>query len=656
MHRLRTLLALLLAALALLAPGVSAAKPPSADTSLSVKPPATGERILHYRSDVQVASDGSLDVTETIRVRSEGNRIQRGIYRDFPTRYERAGRRIRVGFDVESVERDGRSEPWETERIDNGVRLRIGDADVMLDDGEHLYTIRYRTTRQLGFFSDYDELYWNATGNGWIFPIDVAEARIRLPRTVQIGNRAFYTGPQGSTVTDAQVVEEQPGEILFRTTAPLGPNEGLTVAIAWPNGVVEAPPPPSPAALSLERYGPIGAAILALAGLGWFYFHAWRTAGRGPIAGTVVPLFQPPEGMSAAAIRYVRKMAFDNRAFAAAIVESGVNGKVRLIEEDKGIFSRTKTRIEQTADGDDLAPPERDMLAALFGGGPVIEMDQANHATFSSAQSNLRKGLEDAYLGSHFRTNKGWAWAGLMLIPAAMLLVGTIVGATDPYGDPGTWLVPALGLLLLLGAVVVGRRSQLAVTGGSILLAVLAILLGLGGALFAMTTFVLAIEYGRVLPMLAPLLALPLALSAFKWMAAPTKEGRATMDRIAGFEKYLSITEEDRLETLHPPEKTPELFERYLPHAIALEVENRWAARFAGVLAAAAAAPGQDRGMGWYSGSQNAWSNPGRFATAMGGTLASSVASASTAPGSSSGSGGGGSSGGGGGGGGGGGW
>ena len=141
-------------------------------------------------------------------------------------------------------------------------------------------------------------------------------------------------------------------------------------------------------------------------------------------------------------------------------------------------------------------------------------------------------------------------------------------------------------------------------------------------------------------------------------MAAPTREGRAVMDKIAGFQRYLSITEENRLEVLHPPEKTPELFERFLPYAIALGVENRWADRFSSVLAAAAADPSRQQSgyMGWYVGSQNAWTDPGRFASTVGGALASSVASAATAPGSSSGSGGGGFSGGGGGGGGGGGW
>jgi uncharacterized membrane protein len=106
---------------------------------------------------------------------------------------------------------------------------------------------------------------------------------------------------------------------------------------------------------------------------------------------------------------------------------------------------------------------------------------------------------------------------------------------------------------------------------------------------------------------------------------------------------------------MHPPEETPELFERYLPYAVALGVENRWADRFAAVLAAAAV-QGRQQGFAWYSGSSDPWNNPGSFVSTMGSSLASTVSSASSAPGSSSGSGGGGSSGGGGGGGGGGGW
>ena len=664
----RPLLALLLAALFLLAPGASPAKKPDGPTVPQIPDLALpqglemggGERIISYLSEIDVASDGTLNVTETIRVMSEQRDIRHGIYRDFPTRYRGGGRRIRVGFEVLSVQRGGRAEPFALERIDNGLRVRIGSADIDLEPGEHSYVIRYATTRQLGFFPTYDELYWNVTGNGWAFPIDSAEARIRLPQPVRWGNRAVYTGPQGATASDGEVVSESPSQIVFRTNRRLGAEEGFTVAVAWPKNVIAEPPPPSAAALWLEDYGPVGAALIAMAGLAGFYYYAWKRAGRGPVAGTVVPLFAPPQGMSAAAIRYVRRMGYDNRAFAAAIVESGVRGKLRLEEGEAGWLSSGTTTIHRTGDASDMPGPERFMLGALFGGGPSIEMDKANHAAFLAAQAGLQKGLEEAWLGKLFLTNKGWAWVGLVLMLAAMLFVATVVAAIDPYAETGEALLPALGFVLMIGSIWAGKGSRLARTGGSMWLASLAILLGLGGAISVVFAFVLISETGEVraiLAVLAPLLALPLVLSAFKWMAAPTKEGRKVMDEIAGFERYLSITEESRLETLHPPEKTPELFERYLPHAIALGVENRWAGKFASVLAAASADPRrQDGRMGWYSGSTSAWSDPGRFAAAVGATLASSAASASTAPGSSSGSGGGGSSGGGGGGGGGGGW
>jgi uncharacterized membrane protein len=241
-----------------------------------------------------------------------------------------------------------------------------------------------------------------------------------------------------------------------------------------------------------------------------------------------------------------------------------------------------------------------------------------------------------------------------------MLFIATFIGMIDPDGEPGEAITSALGLILIIGSIWAGKGSRLAVTGGSLWLAALSILLGIGGAILVVIAFILVVTSGwvaAILALLSPMLALPLVISAFSWMAAPTREGRTVMDQIAGFERYLSITEENRLEMLHPPEKTPELFERFLPHAIALGVENRWAGKFASVLAAASADPSrQGSSMGWYVGSHNVWSNPGMFATAVGATLVSSTASASTAPGSSSGSGGGGFSGGGGGGGGGGGW
>jgi len=180
----------------------------------------------------------------------------------------------------------------------------------------------------------------------------------------------------------------------------------------------------------------------------------------------------------------------------------------------------------------------------------------------------------------------------------------------------------------------------------------------IGGIAFVIAFPVIpdALTTGNWIPLAIPLIGLPFVISCFFWMSAPTREGRGVLDRIAGFKQYLSITERERLDRMQAPADSLQLFERYLPYAIALGVENRWADRYTGLLAAAVAAPGAAQTFGWYAGTSNPWNDTGGFVDDLGSSLASTISSSSTAPGSSSGSGGGGFSGGGGGGGGGGGW
>ena len=607
------------------------------------------ERIHRFVSDVRIQQDSSLEVTETIDVRAEHNEINRGIYRDFPTRYRGPrGNQVRIGFTFSEATLDGMPVPAKTESISNGVRIRIGDPDKYVDVGEHRYVIRYSTTRQIGRFNGYDELYWNATGNGWIFSIDVAEARIRLPETVKFGERASYTGPQGATSSNARVIEEKPGEIRFQTTGPLGPNEGLTVAVAFPKGVVAES---NERSYWLTDYGPLFVGAGGLLGLLGYYFFAWKRVGRNPRAGTVVPIFSPPDDLTPAAMRYVTRMGSDDRTFAAALIDMGVRGHVRMVEEDGGWFSSDKTRLERIASTEPLPEDEEAALRELAMTGESIVMEQKNHKEFSAAQKALGTVLKERYEGTLFHKNWGWAGAGIIFLVAAVWLsASAVVAATN---GAQIWLI-GMGLgLFALAAIFIALMQGTSSTGkclltagaflcGSIALATGAPILGE------------ALNSGWWQPLVLPLLALPLVISAFAWIDAPTKEGRTVLDHIAGFKQYLSITERERLDRMHPPEDTPALFERYLPYAVALGVENRWADRFASVLAAAAV-QGQ-QGFAWYSGSSNPWDNPGGFVNTVGSSLASTVSAASTAPGSSSGSGGGGSSGGGGGGGGGGGW
>lgn len=620
---------------------------------------AAEERILSYDSQVAIRKDGTLDVTETIRVRVENVAINHGIYRDFPTRYkDSGGRRVQVDFDLLGTQLDGQEEPSKVETRLNGVRIKIGSADRIVPPGEHQYTIRYQATRMIGRFEGYDELYWNVTGNGWDFPIDQASVTVQLPSPVRFGRRAAYTGPQGSTEQAARVTEEAPGTIRFATTHPLYSREGLTVAVAFPKGVVDEPPQSTRLAWFLSDWAPPFAGAAGLAGTLGYLFYAWRKAGRDPRPGTVVPLFSPPGDLSPAAMRYIVEQKFDNRAFAASLVDAAVKGHVRLVEEDKGFFRSNERRIArfERPDATPLGPPEQAALNALVSANDTIVMEPKNHAEFAAAKKALSERFSEAYDGRMFLRNYGWIGAAVVIFIAALWVAAAAVVMAEGAGSQMLILLATAGMAI---AALVFHAAPNDKGTGRCLLHLVAAVFGGAGVVLALPVIPEALITGNWIPLAIPLVGLPFVISSFFWMSAPTSEGRAVLDRIAGFKQYLSITEQERLDRMQAPKDSLQLFERFLPYAIALGVENRWADRYTGLLAAAAAAPaasGAAQPFYWYSGSSSPWDDTSGFVDSLGSSLASTISSASTAPGSSSGSGGGGSSGGGGGGGGGGGW
>lgn len=617
-------------------------------------PAAAVERIMRFVSDVTVERNGDLLVAESILVQAEGREIRRGILRDFPTTYTRRdGARIEVDFTVQRVTRDGAPEDWTTERLSNGVRLRIGNPERTLATGRHEYVIHYRTNRQIGFFADFDELYWNATGTGWTFAIDQAEARINLPESVPFRQSAFYTGPQGANGRDAAVVEQRPGRIVFRTTAPLPARSGLTVAAAWQKGVVTPPDAAQQATWLLQDNKALAVAAIGLPLVLLYYVLAWLKVGRDPATGTIIPLFAPPVGMSAAGMRYVDQMGFDNRAFTAALIELGVNGHIKLLDRGDGM------QVERRRSGRTIGSAEQALEAKLLGSSPSVMLIQDNHERISAAKNALESALDRSYRGKLFTNNFGWSWLGMLLAILLVVAIAIVIGLS--YGSDHAplaivgMLIPVIPVLIAAGLVQTGWRMR----RGRLWRIALGLAIGAAGAAGG-----LALMYfnsrGLVeaLPGLVPVVLASFTGLAFGWLQAPTVEGRKVKDQIDGFREYLGVAEEERLEYLNPPEKTPELFERFLPYAVALDLENSWAKRFAGVLATAAA--GAAAQTAWYDGRSDITNDPVSFTERIGSHLSDTIASASTAPGSSDsgggGSGGGGSSGGGGGGGGGSGW
>jgi len=616
-------------------------------------PLLASERITSFDSKVSIDESGLLTVIETIAVVAEGKQIKRGIYRDFPTKYtNKAGHSMRVGFTLLDVQRNEQSEPFHTERVSNGIRIYIGDKDTFLKRGPHTYTITYQTDRQIGFFLDYDELYWNVTGNGWAFPIEEVSTTIILPPNASVLQHSLYTGRQGATLSNGEVMAEFGNQISFQTTLPLAPQEGFTVAVAWPKGIVKEPDMKDRAAFYFRDNITLVAGVVGLIILFFYYSIAWSGVGKDPDGDAIIPRFEPPEGFTPAASRFVMQMGFDNKAFASAVVSLAVKNHL-TIDDDKGIF--TLKRRTDAKNMKPLSKGEKKIIDKLFSGSTSVELKQANHKKIGKAVSTLKKSVQTDFEIMHFKRNTIYMVPGLVITLLIILAVIVTAPQKAEAGFITLWLSGwSAGCYFLFLRTY--NSWQVAFSSGSgvgdklgAVFSTFFALPFLGGLLFGTFIFITAVSFGGVVALMTVLF---INFLFYHLLKAPTLQGRKIMDQLEGLKLYLTVAEKEKLNLLNPPEKTPELFEKFLPWALALDVEQQWSEQFSDLLEKAARDGSYSPG--WYS-SQRPFTSAS-LASSLGSSLASTISSSSHAPGSSSGSGGGGSSGGGGGGGGGGGW
>lgn len=608
------------------------------------------ERILRFDSAISVARDATMTVSETIQVRAEGDRIRRGIYRDFPTHYrDRYGNRIDVLFEPIDVTRDGQAEPWHAEALSNGVRVYFGSADVLLGSGEFTYVFRYRTARQLGYFDDHDELYWNVTGNGWDFPIDEASAIVALPGQVDAGRIRVegYTGAQGSKAQNYSASVNDDGHAQIATNRALPPQNGLTVVVGFPKGVVEIPDMSRKLgwfAADNRREAALGIGLLVVVG---FLYLQWRRVGRDPKGGVVIPEYNPPADVSPAGARYIRRMAYDDRCFAADMVELGVCGAAKISKVGKSTYSVQRANVP----GGSVADSARVLYEGLLGSRSELEFKSENHAIIGPARSEHEKHLKSAYAKANFQRNDGIGCLGGLIsiaaIVAAFLLDKLTVNAAVIVPTVIVFIVASITSTVLVNTVIAWRDGRRPI-GLSI------------GALVAFAALVIAAAF--LASATSQLFAILLALLAgvqvpfAHWMKAPTVEGRKRLDRIEGLRLYLGVAERDDLARAKAPPMDIDEYQRLLPYALALDVEKTWGDKLAAAIGPAAVAAAA-AGMAWYHGSDMGRGfDASSFGSSLGSSLSGAISSSASAPGSSSGGGGGGSSGGGGGGGGGGGW
>ncbi|WP_289032614.1 DUF2207 domain-containing protein [uncultured Roseibium sp.] len=638
---------------------------------ITVSGASAAERIQEFVSEIAVQDDGSLHVTETITVRAEGDQIKRGIFRDIPLRAKDAsGWEHEVGFSLEAVRVDGQPAHHFEKYNGDGVRIYIGREDVLLEPGSYTYEIRYIMDRQVRFFDGYDEVYWNVTGNEWVFPIDQAVARIALPGGQEPSQFAAYTGGYGETGSAyGSDFDTASGKLVIETNALLDAGEGLTVAVGFPKGVIPEPSAGEKWQTWLKDQRLI---VTGLLGLGAFWLYGlmtWFRVGRDPEKGVIFPRFKAPEGVSPALTNYIANQGFAGSgwiALSAACISLATKGYLTLRQEGKGAL---ELELDRKAASDpaagDLPGGEAAIVHKLSERGSPLKLTKANGETVSSLGSQFRSAIITEHKGAHFVEN-GWYIFGALIV---MLAAGASMFLFNTFSEPQfvrSFLFGFLGIFVTaisfglgkLALAIFGLKDNTPVSRFTFWIVFAAFLLS---GLYGVAHLAALLTESRFSIPLLPIFLAGLIVSFglyVRLIKAPTAAGRAVMDELDGLKLYLSVAEKERLNMAGAPQMDTVHFEKLLPYAVALGVEKPWTNSFETWLKSAAAGAAQRTYKPrWYRGDSDGSRMITRSISSTASKMAGSFHSALPVSNSSgSGSSGGGSSGGGGGGGGGGGW
>jgi uncharacterized membrane protein len=489
----------------------------------------------HFDAQIYVHSDGTIDVTETMETQFIGS--WHGIYRTIPVEYSdpHGLNYTLVIEDVSATDDTGQKLKLEQNREGRYVKFKIYVPAA--EDATRTITLHYRVLDAIRFFADHDELYWNVTGDEWQNAIELVTARIELPEGVTGLHAIAYTGVFGSHAQDAQV-EVGSNYVQIRSTRRLGYRQGLTAVVGFDKGFVQPPSAGEQFMRFLRSNLPLFIPLIAFSVMLWL----WWTRGRDPVRNAISVQYEPPDKLTPGECGTLVDNEAAMRDITATLVDLAVKGYMTIEQKDEShllglthskeyIFHLKKAPAEWAS----ARSHEQEMLSALFDDG---------------AATDVR--LSD--LQNHFYTH----------LPAIRDRIFNALMSDGYYlHRPDTVKQGYMGVGILIGFLMTaGTRFLSAVTG------------------IASGTWVIAgLASGAV-------------IAIFGWfMPARTITGARALEKVLGFEEFLGRVEKDQIERL---QKTPELFEKFLPYAMALQVEKKWVQAFSGI----AVQPPQ-----WYQGS-----------------------------------------------------
>jgi hypothetical protein len=549
--------------------------------------PAQGG-ITFFRADVTVREDATLEVREEIAVDDAASFYKYGFRRDLPVspsdrwdpRYVGEYKQDNgIHIDVLEVTEDGNPAKYEQGRGNGYYQLFIGERNVPLDSGEHRFVIRYTVESALNLGAARDTLYWNAIGHERNVPVAEAILAVHLPAGVpgenievepRVGGRGVSFGRQPETTLER--LDDASGVIVYRATNVL-PRQSLSLAVTWPSGYIHKP------RLGLLHRDGWMLAVPALLFL--YYLIAWIWIGPEPKPGVIVARYEPPDGLSPAAARYIVSGSTDGRSLAAVIAELAVRGCLR-VESMDGKYKLSRLMSDRATESG-LAPEEKRALALLFEDGPAIElspaMDEGNAAKNGRYVFHIHEELNKVLGNKYFTRHSGIIALGVLATFLFASSLAATVRGRDAFGEVFItfWILFCglmIGMMIELSFASAWKTAVRAGTGWIKLLpGIAAIAVFVGIIVFLLTKLAAGVSLSFSL-MLVSFLLINLGWGPQLKRKSPL--GRQVSDQIAGFRQFLEKVDQDRLNRLNPEANAPQDLDRFLPYAIALEVKEAW--------------------------------------------------------------------------------
>lgn len=390
-------------------------------------PVCAAEVITDFHADIHVQEDGSAIIKERITVNREGKQIKRGIYRDLP-------KTKNVRYSVISVKRDWKTEPYFTENVGRFFRINTGNDNFLPRNGLYTFEIAYRAENVILGFKDYDEIYWNVTGNGWAFPIEHASAKVFLPQGAKEIQRAGYIGPYGSKTSSDYNLKTG-----FFSAQHLKKGDGLTVAVGFDKGFVRQTKTPD---VSLDQY--LRYAVLIFAA---YLLFTWFLFGRDPVKDAVMPRFNGLPDLTPAQAGWIYSYGHNKVAcLAAALLQGGVSGFFK-IEDKSGI---TVTKMREAKNGEEKLF-DHNLHFPLF-------LTEKYSPTMERFTGLFEKFLKQKTGERYFTSNTLWVVLGAILMLALIAGLSFLVGLPQIVLIMGFYLIFFIPVgKMFLSAIVTGK-------------------------------------------------------------------------------------------------------------------------------------------------------------------------------------------------------